>query len=270
MWTGSLRRLSDGAAAMDDLPVDIRDATVVRNGRCVLRRVTLGVRRGEFVGVIGPNGAGKTTLLMAINGMASLSCGAIRTLGVALPSYLPHRLRRRIGYVAQVERIDPRLPMTVRETVGLGAAGRLGFFRRPSRSDRQKIADALEQTGIAHLAECPIGQLSGGEYQRTAIARVLVQTPDLFLFDEPAASIDPRAQQDILCLIQDIHRATNATTLYVTHDLGTLPEECTRLVLMKDGAIWREGVREAMLQPALLDNLYTTSCANNRGCEPEG
>jgi len=75
---------------MDDRPVDIRGATVIRNGRCVLRNVTLGVRRGEFVGVIGPNGAGKTTLLMAINGMATLADGAIRTLGVALPSrWLP-------------------------------------------------------------------------------------------------------------------------------------------------------------------------------------
>jgi len=255
---------------MDDRPVDIRGATVIRNGRCVLRNVTLGVRRGEFVGVIGPNGAGKTTLLMAINGMATLADGAIRTLGVALPSRWPHRLRRRIGYVAQVERIDPRLPMTVRETVCLGAAGRLGFFHRPTRLDRQKIAEALDQTGIAHLAECPIGQLSGGEYQRTAIARAIVQMPDLFLFDEPAASIDPRAQQDILRLIQDIHRATDATTLYVTHDLDALPEECTRLVLMKDGTVWREGPRETMLKSVLLDSLYAAPFADNRGGDPWG
>jgi len=244
---------------MSDLLVDMAGASVARNGHLSLRDVTLRVRRGEFVGVLGPNGAGKTTLLMLISGAIRAARGQITTLGTTLPSWTAYRLRRRIGHVAQVEPIDPRLPMTVRETVLLGAAGRCGWLRRPGRAEQQRVEAALEQTGIARLAARPIGQLSGGEYQRTAIARVLVQEPELFLFDEPTASIDPRAQQDILRLIHGMHLDGRATALYVTHDLHTLPEQCTRLVLMKNGRIWDDGPREQMLEPARLRALYESA-----------
>lgn len=222
----------------------------------MLSGIDLKVRRGEFVGVIGPNGAGKTTLLMLINGIIAPKTGVVETLGVRLPSMWSYRLRRRIGYVAQVERVDPRLPMTVAETVLLGTAGRAGFLRRLGREELEKRDKALAQTGVLRHASRPIGQLSGGEYQRAAIARVLAQQPELFLFDEPTASIDPRAQADILGLVQDLHLERGSTALYVTHDIHTLPKQCERLILMKNGRIWREGRREEMLEPVLLENLY--------------
>ena len=109
---------------------------------------------------------------------------------------------------------------------------------------------------MGHLADRPIGHLSGGEYQRAAIARVLVQDPDIFLFDEPTAAIDPRAQHTILELIQQIHARRKKTCLYVTHELATLPDACERLILMKGGRIWRDGPRDAMLDPELLEILY--------------
>ena len=112
--------------------------------------------------------------------------------------------------------------------------------------------------GIAHLAQRPIGHLSGGEYQRAAIARALVQQPDIFLLDEPTASIDRKAQREILSLIQLIHKEYHTTTLFVTHDLRTLPSTCQRLVLMKDGKIWQQGSWESMLREELLSELYGT------------
>ncbi|HPO12216.1 MAG TPA: ATP-binding cassette domain-containing protein [Candidatus Hydrogenedentes bacterium] len=236
--------------------VDIHGASVARHGPLVLRDITLHVHRGEFVGIIGPNGAGKTTLLMMINALLAPAHGQVDILGVRLPTWRGYRIRRRIGYVAQVESVDPRLPMTVRETVQLGAAGRLGWFHRLGREEARKADEALNQTGLTRLAQRPIGQLSGGEYQRTAIARALVQSPELFLFDEPTASVDPRAQRDILHIIQEMHLDRGATALYVTHDLHTLPERCTRLVLMKEGRVWRDGPKEEMLAPALLRELY--------------
>ena len=244
---------------MNNALVDIRNVSVFRNHRLVLQDVSLRVVCGEFVGIIGPNGAGKTTLLMLINGMVGATRGYVETLGVRLPSLCAYRLRRRIGYVAQVENIDPRLPMTVQETVRLGAARRLGLFRKSEDTLHQKVTEAMEQTGISRIAARPLGQVSGGEYQRTAIARSIVQQPELFLFDEPTASIDPRAQKEILRIIQEMHLDRGATALFVTHDLHTLPEQCSRLVLMKNGRIWREGVREDMLKPNLLEALYDVS-----------
>jgi ABC-type cobalamin/Fe3+-siderophores transport system ATPase subunit len=110
--------------------------------------------------------------------------------------------------------------------------------------------------GLAHLSQRPLGLLSGGEYQRAAIARALVQQPEIFLLDEPTASIDQKAQHEILSLIQLIHREYHMTTLYVTHDLRTLPPICQRLILMKDGKIWRQGSPESMLREEVLSQLY--------------
>ena len=241
---------------MGEPAIRIEDASVTYRHHVVLDGVSLMVDPGEFVGVLGPNGAGKTTLLTVINAMGRLAAGRVHVLGTEPHRADGHRLRRRIGYVAQVETVDPRLPITVRETVLVGCYGRLGWLRRPGPRERRAVQEALELVGVAHLADRPIGQLSGGEYQRVAVARALVQEPDLFLFDEPTASIDPQAQRDILELIQRVHERSSATTLYVTHDLATLPETCKRLVLMKRGRVWREGPREAMLDETVLRGLY--------------
>jgi ABC-type Mn2+/Zn2+ transport system ATPase subunit len=234
--------------------IDIRDAVVAYREDVALRGVSLRVDRGAFVGVIGPNGAGKTTILTLINGMGRLLRGSVRVLGSNPFGLGGWRLRRRVGYVAQTDRIDPRHPMRVRDTV---MAGRMGFaMKPPSRDDRIKVDQALDEVGAAHLSDRPLGHLSGGEYQRVAIARALVQEPEIFLFDEPAAAIDPRAQKQILELVQRIHAESGAATLYVTHDLETLPEACDRLVLMKNGRVWREGQRDSLLLPAVLNALY--------------
>ncbi|NIA12697.1 MAG: ATP-binding cassette domain-containing protein [Nitrospiraceae bacterium] len=236
--------------------IQVDDAVVSYREDIALEGVSLSVQRGEFVGVIGPNGAGKTTLLTVVNGLARLVQGRVTTLGLLPYGGDGHRVRKRVGYVAQVEKIDPRHPMTVRETVMVGAYGRLGWFCRPSKADGRLVDEILEQVGVAHLATRPVGHLSGGEYQRAAIARVLVQQPDIFLFDEPTASIDPTAQYELLCLVQEIHEHNAATILYVTHDLSTLPDTCSRVIHMKNGRITGDGSPAQMLQEPILSALY--------------
>ena len=167
--------------------VETNQASVWRGHTRALAGVSLRVQRGEFVGIIGPNGAGKTTLLRALNGLTALSSGGIQVLGSAPGGLWGYRLRRRIAYVAQVERVDARLPMTVFETVLVGAYGRKGLLRRVGPRERGQAREALVRVGVEHLRDRPVGVLSGGEYQRVAIARALVQKPELFLFDEPTA-----------------------------------------------------------------------------------
>jgi len=241
---------------MDNTVIKIQDAVVSYREDVALQGVSLDVEKGEFIGIIGPNGAGKTTLLTVINGLGKLVHGEAWVLGSWLNGRNRSNLRKLIGYVAQVENIDPRLPINVRETVMVGCYGRLGLFHRPTRAQWQKVDDVLEMVGIAHLARRPIGHLSGGEYQRAAIARALVQQPEIFLLDEPTASIDKKAQREILSLIQLIHREYHTTTLFVTHDLRTLPSTCQRLILMKDGKIWQQGSPESMLREEVLSELY--------------
>jgi ABC-type Mn2+/Zn2+ transport system ATPase subunit len=241
---------------MDDVIISVKNAAVSYREDVALQGVSLEVRKGEFIGIIGPNGAGKTTLLTVINGLGKLVHGQARVLGSPVNGRNGIKLRKRIGYVAQVENIDPRLPINVRETVMVGCYGRLGLFHRPTKAQWEKVDQMLDLVGMAHLSQRPIGHLSGGEYQRAAIARALIQQPEIFLLDEPTASIDPQAQREILSLIQVIHREYHMTTLFVTHDLGTLPSICQRLILMKEGKIWQQGSPESMLKEEILSQLY--------------
>jgi ABC-type Mn2+/Zn2+ transport system ATPase subunit len=241
---------------MDNPVIKIQDAVVSYREDVALQGVSLEVRKGEFIGIIGPNGAGKTTLLTVINGLGKLVHGKAWVLGSRLNGRSSINLRKHIGYVAQVENIDPRLPINVRETVMVGCYGRLGLFRRPTRAQWQTVDEVLEMVGMAHLSQRPIGHLSGGEYQRAAIARALVQQPEIFLLDEPTASVDKKAQREILSLIQLIHKEYHTTTLFVTHDLRMLPSICKRLILMKDGKIWQQGSPESMLREEVLSQLY--------------
>ena len=241
---------------MDNTVIKIEDAVVSYREDVALQGVSVEISQGEFIGVIGPNGAGKTTLLTVINGLGKLIHGQAWVLGTPVNRRNGIKLRKRIGYVAQAENIDPRLPISVRETVMVGCYGRLGLLHRPTRAQWKTVDKVLEMVGIAHLSQRPMGHLSGGEYQRAAIARALVQQPEIFLLDEPTASIDQKAQREILSLIQLIHREYHITTLFVTHDLRQLPSICNRLILMKEGKIWQEGSPDLMLREEVLTQLY--------------
>jgi ABC-type Mn2+/Zn2+ transport system ATPase subunit len=167
-----------------------------------------------------------------------------------------------VGYLPQAPHIDPRVPLNVRETVLAGRAGRLGCLKWPGLADREAVDRALDAVGAAHLAGRPLGKLSGGEYQKVALARVLAQEPDIFLFDEPTAGIDPQAQVDLIELIQRVHAERRATSLYVTHHVrlddghAALPECCCRVLMMRHGRIWRDGPRDDLADEPLLRELY--------------
>ncbi len=241
---------------MSEAVIDIKKAVVSYREDVALRDVSLKVKAGEFVGVIGPNGAGKTTLLTVVNGLGRLLSGRVKVLGNQLAAGNGHSLRRRVGYVAQVQDIDPRMPMNVREVAMIGRYGLLGLLNRPGRHDWEVVDEVLELVGMGHLAQRPIGHLSGGEQQRVAIARCLAQEPEIFLLDEPTASLDWKAQADILELVKTIHEVRNLTTLFVTHDLSCLPVACDRVVLMKEGRIWGEGTPTELLSDENLGQLY--------------
>jgi len=236
--------------------INIENAVVSYREDVALRGASLKVESEEFVGVIGPNGSGKTTLLTIINGLGKLLSGQVWVLGNYVSPRNSHSLRKKVGYVPQVENIDPRMPMSVREVVMIGRYGLLGLLRKPGEHDWKIVDEMLELVGMNHLAQRPIGHLSGGEQQRVAIARCLAQEPELFLLDEPTAALDWKAQTEILELVRRIHDSRHLTTLFVTHDLGALPVACSRVVLMKDGLIWGEGSPDKLLTDDNLSQLY--------------
>jgi len=241
---------------MSDRVIQIENVVVSFRESVALRGVSLTVFQGEFVAVIGPNGAGKTTLLTIVNGLAHLTQGRVKVLGRNMDGRDHHELRKQVGYVAQVATTDKRMPISVREVVMIGRYGLLGLLRRPSKRDWLLVDEALEMVGMTHLASRPIGHLSGGEQQRVAIARCLAQEPKIFLLDEPTASLDWKAQIEILELVKRIHYKRHLTTLFVTHDLDALPHTCDRVVLVKDGLIVGDNTPDKLISTKTISHLY--------------
>lgn len=232
-----------------DVPPAIRleEVRVARQRKVVLDISSLEVGRGEFLGVIGPNGSGKSTLLGLIAGRISAQQGRVSLGGADVGLGTCNPARRKVALAAQMNTVDPRLPISVLESVMVGAYAKLGLLRHPGPAVRAQAMELLELVGIAHLASRPIGHCSGGETQRAALARALLQKPDILLLDEPTSALDWRAQREILECIKGIHETLGLTTLMVTHDLNALPVLCDRVLALRAGAVfWLGPAREAL------------------------
>lgn len=248
-----------GQSDRKHLAAELQNVRIFRRGVLALGVEHLEVARGEFLGVIGPNGAGKSTLLSALSGFLRTDAGRILLFGELLTGANATALRKRVATVTQLAAVDPRLPITVLESVMTGGFGKLGLWRRPGRELTAKAKEMLELTGIAHLADRPLGLVSGGERQRTAIARALTQEPDILLLDEPTSALDWKAQREVLALIRDIHAKFGLTVILVTHDLNALPGMCDRVSFIKGGSINWLGPASEALNPERLTTLFGTA-----------
>ncbi|MCE5262283.1 MAG: ATP-binding cassette domain-containing protein [Deltaproteobacteria bacterium] len=217
--------------------------------------LNLSVSCNEFVGIIGPNGAGKTTLLNVIAGFERFE-GTLGLFGRRESWRRSRKTRVRIGYVPQSFPIDPAFPILASEAVMTGAIGRLGLFRPPGRPEKKKAMQLMEMMRLAHLAERPLGQLSGGERQKVSLARAILQQPDILLMDEPTANLDIAVQKEVLNLIDEIHKQEPLALLFVTHDFNMLPATMRRAVLLDHGKIFFDGDVNAALSGDRLSRLF--------------
>ncbi|MGQ9687770.1 MAG: metal ABC transporter ATP-binding protein [Desulfobaccales bacterium] len=210
--------------------VELRNLWVLYDHQPVLEDVTLDIRENTFVGVLGPNGAGKSTLLKVILGLIPPTRGEVRVFGRD-----PRQARRRgdlIGYLPQRPLTNPRFPVSVLDVVLMGAYGRIGLGRRPSRQEREAALAHLARLGIPHLADRPIGEISGGEQQRVFIARALAVNPRLLVMDEPTISLDACAQDEVYDLINQLKNELKLTVILVSHDIGAVATHVDDIVCL--------------------------------------
>jgi len=200
--------------ATEPARLDVDGITVAYNGTPVLREVSFAVPHGARVAVVGPNGAGKSTLFKALVGLLPLRAGRIFIHGLPLGHHLDC-----VAYVPQREEVDWRFPVTVLDVVLMGRFGHLKFVQPPGRADREAAVLALDQMGIASLANESISALSGGQQQRVFLARALAQEPHLFLMDEPFTGVDATTQEATLALLDHL-RSRKVTVMISTHDLN--------------------------------------------------
>jgi ABC-type Mn2+/Zn2+ transport system ATPase subunit len=234
-----------------DTPVVVTMAglTAGYGDRVALERIDLSVNQGTLLALVGPNGAGKSTLLKVIGGLLAPWSGTVRVLGGA-----PSDAARRIAYVPQAESVDWTFPVTVADVVMMGRFPRLGPLRRPGAADREAVARALDQVGMAVARDRQIGALSGGQRRRVFVARALASDPELYLLDEPVTGIDTTTQEDLMAILQ-AESARGRTVIASTHDLGCAAS-CFGKVIAVNRRVIADGPAAMILDPAILRATY--------------
>ncbi len=208
-----------------------------------LNEVTVEINDGEFIAILGPSGCGKTTLLRVVGGFIEPSGGRIQLEDKVYSSkdcHVPVE-KRDLGMVFQSFALWPH--MTVREHIEFPLKSKKN--RRMSGQERKQIVDkAISTMGLTKLAERLPGELSGGQRQRVALARAIVAKPKILLMDEPLSALDAELKISMRREIQDIHKITGATILYVTHDQSEALAMADRIIIMKSGQVVQMGTPE--------------------------
>ena len=193
--------------------------------REVLSHINLVINEGDYLGIVGPNGAGKTTLLKLILGLLMPSEGRITLFGRDRSNFRNTPL---IGYVPQkTSSFDLNFPATVLEVVLMGRYAQCGLFHRICDDDKRTVKDTLEHVGMWEYRDRLIGQLSGGQVQRTFIARALASNPKVLFLDEPTAGIDHKAQEDFYALLRELRHDDGLTIVLISHDMETITKEAS-------------------------------------------
>ena len=200
----------------------------------VLRDVSVTIEKGEIVSIVGPSGAGKTTLLQLLGALDAPDSGSVRYDGVDVLKMRDNELARfrnkNIGFVFQFHQLLPEF--TTVENVAIPAL--IGGLKQGEA--RRRALELLDFMGLTERAEHKPAQLSGGERQRVAVARALVNNPEVILADEPSGSLDSQNKQELHRLFFRLRDEMSQTFVIVTHD-ETLARDTDRIIHMKDGAI---------------------------------
>ncbi len=190
--------------------IEIQNMDIAYQKKLALSKVSLSVYEHDFIGIIGPNGGGKTSLIKAILGLIKPTGGSIK-----------HSLNKsEIGYLPQGNPVDENFPITVKEVIASGLEHGLRINLGTARSRQHKVHKALETVGLEALASRPIGELSGGEFQRTLLARAIISTPSLLVLDEPDTHVDNQFEKELYAILKELNKSI--TILLVSHDIGII------------------------------------------------
>ncbi len=206
--------------------IRLQDVSVSFDRRVVLRDIDFTIDKGDFVAITGPNGGGKTTLLRVILKLLKPSSGKVVYFNEGKPAKRLH-----IGYLPQKNMIDVRFPITVGETVHSGMLH--GFFGR-HHNDRN-FKDTVETTGLTDLLDRPIGDLSGGQLQRTLLARAIVSNPDVIVLDEPLSYVDKQFEHQIYRILEDLRQTK--TVIIVSHDMTVISGMANRNLTVDEKSV---------------------------------
>ncbi|RSL33267.1 phosphonate ABC transporter ATP-binding protein [Salibacterium salarium] len=223
-----------------------------------IKNINLTLNPGEFICVLGPSGAGKSTMIRTINALQSVTEGSVLIDGKDLGTMSEttrRKWRSRTGMIFQHFHLIPRL--TVEQNVLTGLFGKRKSFANLagifSHTERNKAHEVINEVGLGEISHRRVEWLSGGQKQRVGVARALMQEPDVFLGDEPVASLDPATARSIFHLLKKVHDKENLLSLINVHDVTLAKSFATRVIGLSEGEIIFDGSPDELED----DNLET-------------
>ena len=206
--------------------IGIEDITVRFDGKTILDHVSLSVDKGDFMAITGPNGGGKTTLLRVMLRLLRPSSGKVVYYQDG------NRTKRlRIGYLPQKSNIDTRFPITVGEAIKSGQLK--GLFTRRTQQDELDFQRVVDLCGVSDYLDRTVGVLSGGQLQRTLLARALVSNPEVIVLDEPLSYVDKTFERQIYSMMEDL--AKEHTIVLVSHEMSVIAGMANRHIIVDRG-----------------------------------
>lgn len=216
----------------------------------VLKQISFSIKQGETTVILGPNGVGKTTLLKCLNAILSPSAGQVFVKGRDITTLGVRQIAKEIAYVSQKN--DPAR-ITAFDAILMGRHPHIRY--RADKNDLKLVDGVIKHLNLSHLRLTSLDQMSGGELQKVAIARALVQQADLLLLDEPTASLDLKNQTIILSLIRDIVKTHHMAAVLTMHDLNAALRYADNYIFLKDQTLFSRGKIQD-ISPEMVEAVY--------------
>ena len=232
------------------MKLEVKDITYSIDSKLIVNGVSLGIREGDFVGLVGPNGCGKSTLLKNIYRVYHPDSGTVYIDGKDVSTLTNRETAKEMSVMQQENNVEFDLP--VYDMVMLGRFAHQRFMHTDKIKERRIVLDAIKEVGLEGYEDRSFLSLSGGEKQRTLVARALVQQARLIILDEPTNHLDIGYQYQIMNILKN----QNLTVFSSVHDLNVASCYCDRIILMKKGKIVYTGTPEEVFTTEIIRELF--------------
>ena len=234
--------------------IDVHELNACYQNKTILKDVSFSLQAGVVMAVIGPNGVGKSTLIRVLSRVMPMRSGEVRIMGKDLNSFGHEELARCMAVVPQATQLPGGFSGW--ETVLLGRTPYLNWLGQVSTRDETIARQAMQSTDTLDLAECRIGEISGGEQQRLLLARALAQSAPILLLDEPTAHLDLQYQISLLQMVRQLAHERQLAVLITLHDLNLVARFADQVGLLCNGRLQAVGTPEQVLTSHLLSEAY--------------
>lgn len=232
------------------MKLEVKDITYSIDQKLIVEGVSLGIKEGDFVGLIGPNGCGKSTLLKNIYRVYKPDSGTVYIDGREINEMTSREVAKEMSVMQQENNVE--FDMTVYDMVMLGRFAHQNLWNNDKIQEKKIVEDAIKEVGMEGYEDRSFLSLSGGEKQRTLVARALVQQANLIILDEPTNHLDIGYQYQIM----NILKAQDLTVFSSIHDMNIAACYCDKIIMMKSGHIVKVGTPEEVMVPAMIKDLF--------------